>query len=244
MLFKWGGRRPGVRPRPSDEPSLGLGGLEADQVLPTKVLKRFLTGLAARPAPTLLDLGTVVGSNVSFFGERLGCKIHVEDIYAAIERVARSPRGEGAASVETALAYESGSIDGILCWDVFDFLDRPTAVRLAGELVRVLAPGGLLVAFFSTDEHPEAPYTRYVIVDELNLRHKPYDAASPRQPVIANRDIARMFDGLSITESFLLLTKTREMLFRKPVPAAAPQGRDASTTGTTPVPPAKGPARR
>ena len=34
----------------------------------------------------LLDLGPVIGANVSFFGEQLGCKILVEDLYADIDR--------------------------------------------------------------------------------------------------------------------------------------------------------------
>ena len=40
----------------------------------------------------LLDLGAVVGSNVSFFGEQLGCKIFVEDIYKELDRYAREDK--------------------------------------------------------------------------------------------------------------------------------------------------------
>ena len=45
-----------------------------------------MAGLAGREAPVLLDLGPVIGGNVSFFGERLGCKIVVEDIAKDIDR--------------------------------------------------------------------------------------------------------------------------------------------------------------
>ena len=37
---------------------------------PTKALKKFLSTLGAHPQPTLLDIGPVVGHNVTFFGER------------------------------------------------------------------------------------------------------------------------------------------------------------------------------
>jgi len=40
--------------------------------------------------------------------------------------------------------------------------------------------------------------------------------------VIANRDINRLFEGLTVAESFLLLTKTREIVFRKPEKKPAP----------------------
>ena len=75
----------------------------------------------------LLDLGPVVGSNVSFFGEQLGCKIFVEDIFAR-HRSARRAQDtlDAAAGVPRRRAFTQadGTVDGILCWDVFDYLDR------------------------------------------------------------------------------------------------------------------------
>src|SRR5882757_7654419 len=55
-------------------------------VFATKALHKFLQTLTSREMPVLLDLGPVVGSNVSYFGEQLGCKIFVEDIFADLER--------------------------------------------------------------------------------------------------------------------------------------------------------------
>lgn len=63
-------------------------------VHPTKALARFLSKLAARPQPLLLDLGPVVGANVTFFGENLGCKILVEDLFRDIDRHSREERLE------------------------------------------------------------------------------------------------------------------------------------------------------
>ena len=61
-----------------------------EPVFSTKALRKFLTCLTSRESPVLLDLGAVVGSNVSFFGEQLGCKIFVENIYADLERHVRN----------------------------------------------------------------------------------------------------------------------------------------------------------
>ena len=60
-----------------------------DPVFATKALRKFLSCLTSRESPVLLDLGPVVGSNVSFFGEQLGCKIFVEDIFADLDRHVR-----------------------------------------------------------------------------------------------------------------------------------------------------------
>ena len=34
----------------------------------------------------VLDLGPAIGSNITFLGERIGCKIDVNDLYADLER--------------------------------------------------------------------------------------------------------------------------------------------------------------
>ena len=65
--------------RRKDEPDLDTGAAKAP-VHSTKVLAKFIASLNGRSSPVLLDLGSVTGSNVTFFGERLGCKIIVEDL--------------------------------------------------------------------------------------------------------------------------------------------------------------------
>src|SRR3954469_17495786 len=109
-----------------------------DPVFSTKALRKFLASLTARESPVLLDLGPVVGSNVSFFGEQLGCKIFVEDIFADVDRHVRENRLEDlAAFFKKRLPQEENTVDGILCWDVIDYLDRAAAQELASELMRV-----------------------------------------------------------------------------------------------------------
>jgi hypothetical protein len=211
-LFRWGGRRqePVSVPAPPD--------IDPDPVFPTKAFQKFLGCLAGREAPVLLDLGPVVGTNVSFFGEHLGCKIFVEDLYADIERHARaSTLDELPAFLETRLPQAEGSVDGILAWDLLDYLDRPAAQALAPRLARLIRPGGAILGFFSTTDARLPNYTKYVIVSEQLLRHRPYAATRGRQRALLNRDIIRLFEDLQVAESFLLKNNTREILFRKPI---------------------------
>jgi hypothetical protein len=44
---------------------------------------------------------------------------------------------------------------------------------------------------------------------------RPYPATTTKRNVMLTRDINRMFDGLTVAESVLLKTSTRETLFRK-----------------------------
>lgn len=212
------------RRRKDPDPDAADAGAADSPVHPTKALGKFLASLSARPEPRLLDLGPVVGTNVMFFGEQLGCKILVEDVFKDIDRHAREGKlADLPAFFAKRFPQEEGSVDGILCWDVFDYLDKAATAPLAQQLVRVLRPEGLLLAFFSTAEPAvgAAPtYTRHVVIDPANLQHRPYAAARGKQRPVLNRDIQRMFEPLRITEQFLLKTNLREVLFRKPADAA------------------------
>src|SRR4026208_1007211 len=103
----------------------GQSPVVGDQVFATKALRKFLSCLTSRESPTLLDLGPVVGSNVGFFGEQLGGKIFVEALFADLDRHFRDDKLDQLPEfLKGRLAHTTGGIDGILCWDLLDYLDR------------------------------------------------------------------------------------------------------------------------
>lgn len=191
----------------------------AEASYPTKALQKFLASLQSSDNPLLLDLGPVVGSNVTFFGEQLGCRLRVEDIAKDIDRHVKDGTVEQLpAFFAKRFPQDPGTVDGILCWDVLDYLDRPAAQALATALSTLLRPDGCLLGFFSTADQRDAVYTKYVVVDESNLKYRTYPAARARQRSLLNGDIIKLFKDLRVTDSFLMKSKVREMLFRKPAP--------------------------
>ena len=204
------------------EPDVGPPGLTSvpaggDPVFATKALKKFLATLTSHESPVLLDLGPVVGSNVSYFGEQLGCKIFVEDIFADVDRHVRANTLDALpAYFKKRFPQGDGTVDGILCWDAIDYLDRPAAQELAAQLSRILRPEGALLGFFGTAAPGETRYTKFIIMDDVNLKHRAYPALRGRQAILLNRDIIRLFSGLRVSDSFLLQNNLREILFRKP----------------------------
>jgi predicted SAM-dependent methyltransferase len=189
----------------------------ADAAYATKALQKFLGCLQGSDNPLLLDLGPVVGSNVTFFGEQLGCRIRVEDIATDIDRHVKANTLEQLPEFfAKRFTQEPGSVDGILCWDVLDFLDRPAAQALATSLSSLLKPDGCLLGFFSTANAADTVYTKYVVVDQSTLKCRTYPASRARQRNLLNGDIIKLFKDLRVTDSFLMKSQMREMLFRKP----------------------------
>jgi hypothetical protein len=214
-LLKFGGKR-------SDQPapSGSAGDISAkgpDQVIQSKALPKFISALSNHPGPLLIDFGPVIGTNVAFFGEQLGCKLFIEDLAAEIDKHTRSKTRDALpATLAKRFTQAEGTVDGVLCWDIFDFLEPAAARALAREIVRVLRPGGAVMGFFCTKAMEKAAFSKYEIAAATtSLRQRQHPGAGGAKFVLQNRDIIKMFEGLTVAESFLLKSNTREILLRK-----------------------------
>jgi hypothetical protein len=213
-ILKWGAKRPD---RPGDDHAAAV---RDEPVVVSKSFPKFLNNLTQQDSPVLLDFGPVIGTNVEYFGERLGCKLFIEDLLADIDRHTKAGTlDQLPAAFEKRFRHGDSSVDGILCWDLFDFLDKNSAPALAKQIVRMLRPGGIVMAFFCSTAVEKAPYTKFEIVDDHSLRHRQHSGSGGTKRVLNNRDIIRMFEGLSVADSFLLKGGAREMLLRRNQPA-------------------------
>lgn len=213
-ILRWGGKRSGQPDAPSDT-SVPRG---AEPLVPSKAFPKFLSAIANRPEPpVLIDFGPVIGTNVAFFGEQLGCKLFIEDLFADFDRHARAGTLEALpATIDSRFRHADGSVDGVLCWDFFDYLSKPAAQALARQIVRMLRPGGAVMGFFCTSSSADRlPFTKYEIVDPNSLRHKAHPGSGGKKYAFLNRDIIKMFDGLIVSDSFLLKNNIREILLRR-----------------------------
>ena len=211
-LLKFGGKRPDEGEPRRDAP-VPKG---PEPVIASKALQKFVGALSQKEAPVLIDFGPVIGTNVAFFGEHLGCKLFIEDLFADYERHARAGTlAELPATIDSRFRHADESVDGVLCWDVFDYLSKPAAQALARQIIRMLRPGGSVMGFFCTSSVPHAQFTKYEIVDKTSLRHKHHPGAGGPKHAFLNRDIIKMFDTLIVADSFLLKSNIREILLRR-----------------------------
>lgn len=213
---------------------MAFGSASSVDVFTTRGLSKFVAALAGLKAPTVVDLGAAVGANVTFLGELFGCKLDVEDVLSAADiwwppplngDDAEDSDAKGAEERATALeaarhlGHKSGSVDGVLCWDVFDYLQAEAAAALGREVTRVLRPGGVtFMCHGPRDREVQGP-VQYEILDEMTLKYRTVNVARPALSVRESREMTRLFAGLSIGSSFLLKSRMRELVLRKPLEA-------------------------
>lgn len=104
-----------------------------EAVYVSKTLSKVFAAVQARPSAVLVDLGPAIGSNILFLGERVGCKIHVGDLYADLDRHKRDGTLDRLPEfLGRRFPLSDGSVDAVLGWDLFDYLDPA-----AGDLARL-----------------------------------------------------------------------------------------------------------
>ena len=214
-LLKWGGKR--LEPTQAGGTRGVSAGAGEEPVVGSKAFPKFLAALTSQPSPVLLDFGPVIGTNVEFFGERLGCKLYIEDVVSDLDRHTRAGTLDKLPGLlDTRFRHADASVDGILCWDVFDFLDKASTQALARQVIRMLRPGGAVMGLFCTAARTDhVPFTKYEIVDDASFRHRVNPGVGGVKRTLQNRDIIRMFEGLVVSDSFLLKSNIREMLLRR-----------------------------
>ena len=203
---------------PSDTP-------EGPGIYRTRILRSFLQRMRKHSHARILDLGTTCGHNLEFLSQQ-GYKVFAEDLLANLrppgtpwprQRAARKGKGSIQMLAIQPFPHPDNHFHGVLCWDVFDFLDRDEAVQLAGQIHRMLAPGGLALAFFNSrrTESPE-PLYRYRIEGPDRMEYSCTGNKRLIRYAYQNRDIMIIMAKFQVEAFYYLRHRMREVLVEKP----------------------------
>ncbi|MGA8038214.1 MAG: class I SAM-dependent methyltransferase [Candidatus Acidiferrales bacterium] len=193
-------------------------------------LKEFLWLISDKKNGRILDLGPAFQNTIMFFIEK-GFKLSTEDMlrswkeFITEEEESFRKSSVGAESVrisraslaekflKTSVIYPDSSFDGILAWDLFDYLDGELLVRVMDRLYNLLAPGGSVLSIF----HSKTPdrYTRYKIVDGQNIELVPAPTVAVHARIFQNREILDIFGKFRSSKTFVGRDQVREGLFLK-----------------------------
>jgi hypothetical protein len=115
--------------------------------------------------------------------------------------------------LESNIKYARDTFDGILLWDLLDYMDRALVKRCVEHLADVLRPGGVIFAMFHTGK-PESFY-RYRILDRQTLELTTAPPLFSIQRSYQNREIQDLFRGFRTSKAFVGRDQLREALFIK-----------------------------
>ncbi|MEA2602790.1 MAG: hypothetical protein QOF89_3782 [Acidobacteriota bacterium] len=165
----------------------------------------------------VLDLGSAVGSNVEFLSQ-FGCKLYIEDLYAALST--RKPSGEGELAgpeffAEFLAVPDETRFDVVFAWDLFNYLHRKELIHFAKQLRHHCNPGARVLALMSIlKTMPAQPY-RFKIQDEQHLIYEPRTGSERPSPRYAPAEMTDTFKGFRVDRSFLLRHGIQEFLLAK-----------------------------
>ena len=185
----------------------------------------------------ILDIGYTSAANIRYLTER-GHKVYSEDLLEASTDpalVVTDERGQPSLDSKRFLAenlvFSAAQFDIVLCWNLADYLDESLVKPVVARLWTTLKPGGMLLAFFHTQEAgPDAPCYRYHMVsgDTLEMQHiearrdqrkGPARAGHSHakggfrlQRVFNNRHIENLFRDFTSIKFFLTRDNVREVL--------------------------------
>jgi 2-polyprenyl-3-methyl-5-hydroxy-6-metoxy-1,4-benzoquinol methylase len=182
-------------------------------------LEEFFAHIHGLSGLTLLDLGGATQQNVSFITD-LGHRLYSENFLQILQETSGA---EGADQSNTgvidyflrqALDYPEGHFDGVLIWDVLEYLAPALLTAVVERLHKVVRPGGYMLAFFHADDKLEAvPQYTFRIQDVKNLQVLQQGTRRPMQ-LFNNRSLERLFTRSDSVKFFLTKDRLREVVIR------------------------------
>jgi hypothetical protein len=218
-----GGSRAGVSPRPAAAPN-GAPAASGRDVYSrhSNGLEQFFGHIHGESGLRLFDFSGVSQANVGFI-TNLGCKLYSEDMLQTLdlafgeggyyENQSRPERVDE--FLEQSLNFPNEHFDGVLLWDVLEFLAPPLLKAAIDRLRRIVRPGSYLLAMFHAEERAgSVPVYSYRISDSKTLLLSPRGARQPAQ-FFNNRAVENLFQGFESVKFFLTRDSLREVIIKR-----------------------------
>jgi hypothetical protein len=187
-------------------------------------LEQFSGSLQESEGLHVLDLGGATQANVAFV-TGLGHKLYSEVFLRVLESSFPQAGGDAEedqpaaaevrAFVDLTLDFPEAHFDGVLLWDVLEFLPRPLLGDTIERLHKIMKPGAYLLALFHADEKQSpVPVYSYRILTAKTLQVAQRESRRPVQ-LFNNRAVEKVFQPFHSVKFFLARDNLREVIVRR-----------------------------
>jgi len=217
LLWKSSGFQQEVKDKTNSKPLAST----QHPTFPTKIVKDFIEGIAKKPDPVVLDIGSVVGSNLECL-LNFGIKVYMEDLLTAYAKpkysifVEDKPAFDERRFFAENFNYGDQYFDGLICWDVLDYLEAKFARTFVEQISTKIKPGGLVLGFFHTQKGTESAFVhKYRLVNEVTLEYIPLESKMEPKKIYPSREISQLFSGYQSQRFYLLKNNLLEVMLKK-----------------------------
>jgi 2-polyprenyl-3-methyl-5-hydroxy-6-metoxy-1,4-benzoquinol methylase len=183
-------------------------------------LEEFFTQIRDTSGLTILDLGGATQKNVSFIMD-LGHRVCSEDFVRLLNESFEAQDGTDQTNpgrieyfLKQTLDYPQGHFDGVLIWDVMEYLNPVLLNAVVERLQFIVRPKAYMLAFFHADDKQEDVPCYTFRIDQMNsleiLQH------GNRQPtqLYNNRSLEKLFGRFESVKFFLTRERLREVIIK------------------------------
>lgn len=182
-------------------------------------LEEFFKYIRGQSGLTILDFGGATQQNVSFI-TNLGHRLYSENFLQVLKESFAPDSSDQAnpARIEDflhqALDYPENTFDGVLIWDVLEYLSPPLLAAVVERLHKIVRPQSYMLAFFHSDDKQEAvPHYTFRIQDVNQLQVDQHGSRHPVQ-LFNNRSLEKLFGRFESVKFFLTRERLREVIVK------------------------------
>jgi hypothetical protein len=183
-------------------------------------LEEFFGYIRGQSGLTILDLGGATQQNVSFI-TNLGHRLYSEDFlqilnetFGSADTVDQSNPGRIEYFLRQALDYPEEQFDGVLIWDVLEYLEPPLLAAVIERMRKIVRRKSYLLAFFHSDDKLDAvPFYTFRIQEINALQVSQLGLRRPTQ-LFNNRSLEKLFGEFESVKFFLTRERLREVIVK------------------------------
>jgi ubiquinone/menaquinone biosynthesis C-methylase UbiE len=216
----------GVSPAPpsgpySPKPRPGAAVTESVTTRHSRGLEQFFAYIRDQSGLKILDLAGASQENLSFLTS-LGHRVSTQDFVRSFDETFGSDDAQDQGSVNLInyfltqnLDFPDDSFDGVLLWDVLQYLPPAVLTAAVDRLARIVRPRSYMLAFFNADDKATTvPATTFRIQDAKNLILSQRGTRKQAQ-LFNNRSLEKLFGQFESVKFFLTRENLREVIVKR-----------------------------
>ena len=187
---------------------------------PSRGLEEFFTQIRDTSGLTLLDLGGASQKNISFITD-LGHRLYTEDFlrilneaFGTSDTVDQSNPGRIEYFLKQTLDYPQGHFDGVLIWDVLEYLNPVLLSAVVERLHYIVRPKAYMLAFFHSDDKLEEVPSYAFRIDRMNSLEVLQQGVRRPAQLYNNRSLEKLFARFESVKFFLTRERLREVIVK------------------------------